>query len=78
VSYGSFYKNEWLLDLGTSIYFTLFESDFINMTLGNYCWVETANFKVLLFMIVSSTVLIKHKIFDPEKGTTKVFILNWE
>ena len=27
-------------------------------------------------MIVSSTILIKHKIFDPEKETTKVFISN--
>jgi len=75
VPHGSFYRYKWLLNLGTSIYFTLFESDFINMALDNYCWVETANLKVSLFMIVPGIVLIKHKIFDPEKGTTKVFIL---
>jgi len=74
VSHGSFYINEWLLNLGTSTYFTLFESDLINMALGNYCWVKTANLKVSLFMIVPSTVLIQHKIFDSKKGTTKVFI----
>jgi len=32
-SHSNFYKNEWFLDSGAS---TLFESDFVNMTLGNY------------------------------------------
>ena len=36
VLYNSFYKNESFLDSGVSIYFTLFESDFVSMTLGNY------------------------------------------
>jgi len=35
-SHGSFYKNEWFLDSGTSTYFILFEFNFIDMTLGNY------------------------------------------
>jgi len=44
------------------------------MTSGNYSQVETVNSKALLVMIASSTILIEHKIFDPEKGTTKVVI----
>jgi len=32
----SFYKDEWFLDSGASTHFTPFESDFVNMTLGNY------------------------------------------
>jgi len=36
VSYGSFYKDEWFLDSSDSVHFTLFESDFVNITLGNY------------------------------------------
>ena len=32
----NFYEDEWFLDSGASTYFTLFESDFVNMTLGNY------------------------------------------
>ena len=34
--YGSFYENEWFLDFSASAHFTLFESDFVDMTLGNY------------------------------------------
>ena len=34
--YGSFYKNEWFLNSSASAHFTLFESDFVDMTLGNY------------------------------------------
>ena len=70
--YGSFYKDKWFLNSGISTYFTLFESDFVDITLDNYSQVKTANPKALLFMVASSTVLIKHEIFDPEKGTTKV------
>jgi len=44
------------------------------MTLGNYSWVETTNLKALLFVIVSSTVLIGYKIFYLEKETIKVTI----
>jgi len=44
------------------------------MTLGNYSWVETTNLKALLFVIVSSTVLIGYKIFYLEKEITKVTI----
>jgi len=55
------------LDSGTSAHFTLFEFDFVNMTLGNYGQVETANSKILLFIVASSTVLIEHEMFDPEK-----------
>ena len=55
------------MDSGTSTHFTFFEFDFVNMTLGNYSQVETANSKILLFIVASSTVLIEHEIFDPEK-----------
>ena len=60
------------MDSGVFVYFTSFESNFVDVTLGNYGWVETANSKVLLFMVASSTVLIEHEIFDPAKRTTKV------
>ena len=34
--YGSFYEDEWFLNSSTSTHFTPFESNFINITLGNY------------------------------------------
>jgi len=34
--YGSFYEDKWFLDFSAFIYSTLFESDFVNMTLDNY------------------------------------------
>ena len=70
--HGNFYKDEWFLDSSDSTHFTPFESDFISMTLGNYSWVETTNSKAPLFMIVFGTVLIEHKIFNPEKRAIKV------
>jgi len=36
VSYSSFYKDKLFLDSGIFTYFTLFESDFVNITLDNY------------------------------------------
>ena len=36
VPYRSFYKDKWFLDFGASAYFTLFESDFVDMTLDNH------------------------------------------
>ena len=36
VPHSSFYKDEWFLNFGTSAHLTLFESDFVNITLGNY------------------------------------------
>ena len=36
MSYGSFYEDKWLLGSGISAYSTIFESNFVNMTLGNY------------------------------------------
>ena len=72
--YSIFYEGKWFLDSSVSIHFTLFESNFVDMTPGNYGQVETANSKVLLFMVASGTVLIEHEIFDPEKWTTKVAI----
>ena len=36
VPHSSFYEDEWFLNFGTSAHFTLFESDFVNITLGNY------------------------------------------
>ena len=74
-SHGSFYKDEWFLDSDISTHFTLFESNFVNMTLGNYDWVEIANSKTPLFMVASSTILIEHEIFDSTKETTKVAML---
>ena len=35
-SHSSFYKDEWFLDSNDSVYFTLFESNFVNITLSNY------------------------------------------
>jgi len=72
MSYGSFYEDKWLLGSGISAYSTIFESNFVNMTLGNYGWVVTTNSKALLFMITSNTVIIEHKIFNSEKVITKV------
>ena len=34
--HGSFYEDEWFLNFGDSAYFTLFEFDFVNITLDNY------------------------------------------
>jgi len=68
----SFYKDEWFLDSGVFVYFTSFESNFVNVTLGNYGRVETTNSKAPLFIVTFSTVLIEHEIFDLTKGTTKV------
>ena len=62
------------MDSGISAYFTPFESNFVDVTLGNYGWVETTNSKASLFMVTSSTVLIEHEIFDSTKGTTKVAV----
>ena len=36
VPHGKFYEDEWFLDSSASTHFTLFKSDFVNMTLGNY------------------------------------------
>jgi len=70
--YGSFYEDKLLLEFGTSTYFTPFESGFVDITLGNYSQVETANSKALLFIVTSGTILIKYEIFNPEKETTQV------
>ena len=59
----------------TLCFFTLFESDFVNMTLGDYSWVKIANSKTLLFIVASGIILIEHKILDSKKETTKVAIL---
>ena len=72
VPHGSFYEDEWFLNSNASIHFISFESDFVDITLGYYGQVETTNSKVPLFIVASSTALIEHKIFNPEKGTTKV------
>ena len=72
--YSSFYEDEWFLDPSVSTHFTSFESDFFNMILGNYGWVEIANSKVLLFIVASDTILIEYEIFDLEKETTKVAV----
>ena len=71
VSHGSFYKDEWFLDSGTSTYLTLFEFDFVDITPDNYGWVKTVNLKVL-FMITFGIILIEYEIFDSKKETTKV------
>jgi len=73
-SHGSFYEDEWFLNFGTSAHFTLFESNFVNMTLDNYNQIETGNSKAPLFIVASGTILIEHEIFDFEKGTTKVAV----
>ena len=62
------------MDSGISAHFTPFESNFVDVTLGNYGWVETTNSKTSLFIVTSSTVLIEHEIFDPTKETTKVAV----
>ena len=72
MSYGSFYKNKWFLNSGASTHFTLFKSDFIDMTPDNYDWVETTNSKALLFIVAYSTVLVEHEVFNSKNGTTKV------
>jgi len=59
------------LDSSIPVHFTLFESDFVNITLDNYGWVKTTNSKALLFIVASGTILIEHEIFDSEKVTTK-------
>ena len=56
-------------------HFTLFESNFVNITLDSYGWIKTTNLKVLLFIVASSTILIEHEIFDPKKETTKVTVV---
>ena len=61
VFYGSFYEDGWFLNSSASVYFILFEFDFVNMTLGNYGQVETANSKAPLFIVASGTVLIEHE-----------------
>ena len=62
------------MDSSASTYFTLFESDFIDITLDNYSWVETANSKVLIFIVAFGTILIEYKIFDSNKEITKVAV----
>ena len=62
VSHGSFYKDEWFLDSGTSTYLTLFEFDFIDINPDNYGWVETVNLKVLLLLLVLSWLNMKYLI----------------
>ena len=72
--YNSFYEDKWFLNSGTSTYFISFESDFVDITLDNYSWVEPANSKAPLFIVAFGTILIEHEIFDPTKETTKVAI----
>ena len=72
--YGSFYEDKWFLNSGAFTYFISFESDFVDITLGNYSWVESANSKAPLFIVAFGTVLIEHEIFDPAKETTKVAV----
>jgi len=72
MSYSSFYKNKWFLNSGASTHFTLFKSDFIDMTPDNYDWVETTNSKALLFIVAYSTILVEHEVFNSKNGTTKV------
>ena len=73
-SHSSFYEDKWFLDSGTSALFTLFKSDFVDITPDNYSQVGTANSKAPLFIVVSGTVLIEHEIYDPDKGTPKISI----
>jgi len=47
------------LDFSAFTHFTLFESDFVDITSDNYSWVKTANSKVLLFIVASGTFLIE-------------------
>ena len=72
--HSSFYEDKWFLDSDASTHFTPFKSDFVNITRGNYSWVETVNSKASLFIVASSTVLIEYKIFDLAKQTTKVAV----
>ena len=74
VPYSSFYEDKKFLDSNASTHFTLFEFDFINITLDNYGQVEITNLKVLLFMVTFGTILIEYKIFDSEKEITKVTV----
>ena len=74
LSYSSFYKDEWFLYSSISVHFTLFESDFVNITLDNYGQIKTINSKVLLFIVAFNIVLIEYEIFNPGKGATKVVI----
>ena len=74
VPHGSFYEDKWFLNSNASTHFILFESDFVDITLGYYGQVETTNSKVPLFIVASSTALIEHKIFNPEEETTKVAV----
>ena len=62
------------MDFDVSIHFTPFKSDFVEMTLDNYSQVKIINSKALLFIVTSGTVLIEHKIFNPEKEFTKVAV----
>ena len=72
VSYGSSYKDKYFLNSDISAYFTLFKSNFVNMTSDNYSQIKTTNLKVLLFIFASNTILIEHKIFNPRKETIQV------
>jgi len=45
------FKNKWFLDSSASAYFTLFESNFVDITSDNYSQVKTANSKALLFIL---------------------------
>ena len=62
------------MDFDVSAYFTPFESDFVSMTQGNYDHIETANYKVPLFMVAIGTVLIEHEIIDPKDKTIRTAI----
>ncbi len=55
--HNNFYEDEWFLDSGAFIYFTLFKFDFVDMTPDNYSQVKTANSKASLYMIAFNTVL---------------------
>ena len=74
VPHNNFYKDKWFLDFSVSTYFTLFKFDFVDMTLDNYGQVKTTNSKVPLCMVAFSTVLIRYKIFNPEKKTTNIAV----
>ena len=75
VPHGSFYEDEQFLDSSTSVYLTLFESNFVDITLDNYSQVKTTNSKALLFIVASSTVLIEYEVFDSKRETIKVAML---
>ena len=64
-----------MLNSDVFTHFTLFESNFVNITLDSYGWIKTTNLKVLLFIVASSTILIEHEILDPKKETTKVTVV---